>query len=193
MLREERRKLAAILAADVAGYSRLMAEDESDTLARLRRLRAEVLEPKIAQFHGRIVGSAGDSLLVEFASAVEAVRCAVDVQESDWECTLEEGAVRVGLKWVKGLGEEGGKRIARERPYRSLEDFRLKTALPADARRRLAEAGALSSLGERRDALWEMAQTAVPTALPLDFAEAPGRQIAANRMRASTSTFRRSR
>jgi TolB-like protein/class 3 adenylate cyclase/Tfp pilus assembly protein PilF len=81
LLREERRKLAAILAADVAGYSRLMAEDESDTLARLRRLRAEVLEPKIAQFHGRIVGSAGDSLLVEFASAVEAVKCTVELQE----------------------------------------------------------------------------------------------------------------
>ncbi len=99
----------------------------------------------------------------------------VDVQRSDWECTLEEGAVRVGLRWVKGLGEEGGRRIVAERPYRSLEEFRLKTSLPADARKRLAEAGALSSLGERRDALWEMAQTAAPTALDLDFPEvAPG-------------------
>ena len=74
------RRLAAILAADVAGYSRLMAADEWGTLGLLRRLRAEVFEPKIAQFHGRIVGSAGDSLLIEFASAVNAVQCAVEVQ-----------------------------------------------------------------------------------------------------------------
>ena len=80
-MREERRRLAAILAADVAGYSRLMSVDESGTLARLRQLRAEVFEPKIVHFHGRVVGSAGDSLLVEFASAVEAVKCAVELQE----------------------------------------------------------------------------------------------------------------
>jgi TolB-like protein/class 3 adenylate cyclase len=79
-LREEQRRLAAILAADVVGYSRLMAADESGTLGRFRRLRAEVFEPKIAQFHGRIVGFAGDSLLIEFASAVNAVQCAVEVQ-----------------------------------------------------------------------------------------------------------------
>jgi adenylate cyclase len=58
-----------------------MAADESGTLARLIQLRAEVFEPKIAQFHGRIVGSAGDSLLVEFASAVEALKCAIELQE----------------------------------------------------------------------------------------------------------------
>jgi adenylate cyclase len=81
-LPKEERKLAAILAADVAGYSRLMAADESGTLALLRTLRAEVIEPKIVQFHGRIVGSAGDSLLVEFASAVSAVQCAVELQEA---------------------------------------------------------------------------------------------------------------
>jgi adenylate cyclase len=74
--------LRQILAADVAGYSRLMAADEAGTLARLRRLRAEVFEPKISQFHGRIVGSAGDSLLVEFASAVNAVEYAIEVQET---------------------------------------------------------------------------------------------------------------
>jgi adenylate cyclase len=81
LLREEQRRLAAILAADVAGYSRLMAANESGTLARLRRLRTEVFEPKIAQFHGRIVGSAGDSLLIEFASAVNALQCAVEIQQ----------------------------------------------------------------------------------------------------------------
>jgi class 3 adenylate cyclase/pimeloyl-ACP methyl ester carboxylesterase len=74
------RRLAAILAADVAGYSRLMAADESDTLALLRRLRQEVIEPKIAEFDGHIVGSAGDSLLIEFTSAVNAVQCAVEAQ-----------------------------------------------------------------------------------------------------------------
>ena len=76
------RRLVAILAADVAGYSRLMAANEAATLARLQLLRAEVLEPKIRQFHGRIVGSAGDSLLVEFTSAVNAVECAVQMQTS---------------------------------------------------------------------------------------------------------------
>ena len=81
-MRQEQRRLAAILAADVAGYSRLMAADESGTLARLKRLRTQVIEPKIAQYYGRIVGSAGDSLLVEFASAVSAVQCAVEVQEN---------------------------------------------------------------------------------------------------------------
>jgi TolB-like protein/class 3 adenylate cyclase len=80
-LAQEQRRLAAILAADVAGYSRLMAADESGTLARLTQLRAEIIEPKIVEFRGRIVGSAGDSLLVEFASAINAVQCAVEVQE----------------------------------------------------------------------------------------------------------------
>ena len=78
---QEQRRLAAILAADVVGYSRLMAADEVGTLARLTQLRTEVIEPKIVQFHGRIVGSAGDSLLVEFASALNAVQCAVEAQE----------------------------------------------------------------------------------------------------------------
>jgi TolB-like protein/class 3 adenylate cyclase len=80
LLQHEQRRLAAILAADVVGYSRLMAADEAGTLARLARYRAEVIEPKIAEFRGRIVGSASDSLLVEFASAVGAVRCAVEAQ-----------------------------------------------------------------------------------------------------------------
>lgn len=79
-MQREQRRLAAILAADVAGYSRLMSADESGTLARLKELRAEVIDPAISQFHGRIVGSAGDSVLVEFASAVNAVQCAVDIQ-----------------------------------------------------------------------------------------------------------------
>jgi len=74
------RRLAAILAADVAGYSRLMGEDEEGTLERLKKHRRELVDPKIAEHHGRIVKTTGDGLLVEFASVVDAVRCAVDVQ-----------------------------------------------------------------------------------------------------------------
>jgi TolB-like protein/class 3 adenylate cyclase len=75
------RRLAAILAADVAGYSRLMGADEEGTLERLKALRRELLDPKIAEHHGRIVKTTGDGLLVEFASVVDAVRCAVAVQQ----------------------------------------------------------------------------------------------------------------
>jgi adenylate cyclase len=75
------RRLAAILAADVAGYSRLMGADEEGTLERLKALRRELLDPKIAEHKGRIVKTTGDGLLVEFASVVDAVRCAVAVQQ----------------------------------------------------------------------------------------------------------------
>src|SRR6202011_4849246 len=73
---------AAILAADVAGYSRLMGADEEGTLERLKALRRELVDPKIAEHHGRIVKTTGDGLLVEFASVVDAVRCAVEVQQA---------------------------------------------------------------------------------------------------------------
>jgi TolB-like protein/class 3 adenylate cyclase len=76
------RRLAAILAADVAGYSRLMGADEEGTLAALKALRRELVDPKIAEHHGRIVKTTGDGLLVEFASVVDAVRCAVSVQQA---------------------------------------------------------------------------------------------------------------
>src|SRR6266567_588382 len=74
------RRLAAILAADVASYSRLMGADEEGTLAALKALRRELSDPKIKEHHGRIVKTTGDGLLVEFGSVVDAVRCAVDVQ-----------------------------------------------------------------------------------------------------------------
>jgi TolB-like protein/class 3 adenylate cyclase len=74
------RRLAAILAADVAGYSRLMGADEEGTLARLKALRRELADPKIKEHRGRIVKTTGDGLLIEFASVVDAVRCAVEVQ-----------------------------------------------------------------------------------------------------------------
>lgn len=74
------RRLAAILAADVAGYSRLMGLDEEGTLAQLKAHRRALVDPKIKEHHGRIVKTTGDGLLVEFASVVDAVRCAVDIQ-----------------------------------------------------------------------------------------------------------------
>src|SRR5258705_13098086 len=68
------RKLAAILAADVAGYSRLMGADEEGTLARLKACRGELLDPKIAEHRGRVVKTTGDGILIEFPSVVDAVR-----------------------------------------------------------------------------------------------------------------------
>ena len=76
------RRLAAILAADVAGYSRLMGVDEEGTLAALKALRKSLIDPKIAEHRGRIVKTTGDGALVEFASAVDAVRCAMEIQRA---------------------------------------------------------------------------------------------------------------
>src|SRR6201993_3484046 len=78
----QNRRLAAILAADVVGYSRLMGADEEGTLKRLKALRRELLDPKITEHKGRIVKTAGDGILVEYASVVDAVRCAVAVQQA---------------------------------------------------------------------------------------------------------------
>jgi TolB-like protein/Tfp pilus assembly protein PilF len=79
------RRLAAILAADVAGYSRLMSVDEEGTLAALKACRRQLIDPKIAEHRGRIVKTTGDGALVEFVSAVDAVRCAMEIQ-----CTISE-------------------------------------------------------------------------------------------------------
>ena len=76
----ETRKIAAILAADVVGYGRLAGADEDRTLARLRALRSDLIDPTIAVHHGRIVKRTGDGLIVEFRSVVDAVRCAIEVQ-----------------------------------------------------------------------------------------------------------------
>ncbi len=76
------RRLAAILAADVVGYSRMMREDETGTLAQLKVLRKEVFDPRIAEHNGRIVKTTGDGVLVEFASAVDAVQCAIEIQRA---------------------------------------------------------------------------------------------------------------
>src|SRR5580693_8139705 len=76
----ETRKIAAILAADIVGYSRLAGTDEDRTLSRLRGLRSDLIDPAIDAHHGRIVKRTGDGSLIEFRSVVDAVRCAIEVQ-----------------------------------------------------------------------------------------------------------------
>src|SRR5215470_12921549 len=78
----ETRKLAAILAADVVGFSRLTGADEDRTLARLRALRSDLIDPTIAVHNGRVVKRTGDGVLVEFRSVVDAVRCGIEIQNS---------------------------------------------------------------------------------------------------------------
>ena len=76
------RRLAAILAADVAGYSRLMEADEEGTHERLRTHLQQLVDPKIAEHHGRIVKNTGDGMLAEFSSVIDAVRCAAEIQRA---------------------------------------------------------------------------------------------------------------
>jgi len=100
------RRLAAILAADVAGYSRLMGADEEGTLERLKALRRELLDPKITEHKGRIVKTTGDGMLVEFASVVGAVRCAVAVQQAMAERDTDVAAEsRIELRIGINLGD----------------------------------------------------------------------------------------
>src|SRR2546426_11519010 len=100
------RRLAAILAADVAGYSRLMGADEEGTLERLKALRRELIDPKIAEHKGRIVKTTGDGMLVELASVVDAVRCAVAVQQAVAERnTGVAGENRIELRIGINLGD----------------------------------------------------------------------------------------
>ena len=95
------RRLAAILAADVVGYSRLMEEDEAGTLNTLKQYRAELIDPQIASHNGRIVKLMGDGALVEFASVVEAVACAVGIQQDvatrNAAGTRQEIQFRIGI------------------------------------------------------------------------------------------------
>src|SRR3954447_21459786 len=106
------RRLSAILAADVVGYSRLMERDEAGTLARLKAHRKELVEPLVAGHRGRVVKLMGDGALVEFASAVDAVECAVAIQDgmARRETGLPEGE-RVRFRVGINLGDvivEGG-------------------------------------------------------------------------------------
>src|SRR5687768_263087 len=100
------RRLAAILAADVAGYSRLMEQDEAGTVARLKELRKELIEPVLARLGGRFVDLKGDGAIVEFHSAVAAVEAAVEIQRA---VTGHEAAVsedqRIRYRVGINLGE----------------------------------------------------------------------------------------
>ena len=105
---EERtqRRLAAILAADVVGYSRLMEQDEAGTLAMLKTRRKEVLEPVVAKHHGRIFKVTGDGVLVEFSSAVNAAQCALELQSGMAEANENQGADRqIVLRIGVNLGD----------------------------------------------------------------------------------------
>ena len=100
------RRLAAILAADVAGYSRLMGADEEGTLACLKAIRRELADPKIKEHRGRIVKTTGGGLLVEFPSVVDAVRCAVEVQREMAARNAEvPQALRIELRMGINLGD----------------------------------------------------------------------------------------
>jgi adenylate cyclase len=106
------RRLAAIIAADVAGYSRLMGADEEGTLAALKGHRRELIDPLIAQHQGRIVKTTGDGLLIEFASIVDAVRCAVVLQQGmkDRNANLDESQrirFRIGINVGDVIVEDG--------------------------------------------------------------------------------------
>ncbi len=109
----ETRKIAAILVADIVGYSRLAGADEDRILERLRALRSDLIDPTIAVHHGRVVKRTGDGSLIEFRSVVDAVRCAIEVQNG----LIERNAglpperrieFRVGIR-----GAIGGDRCAR--------------------------------------------------------------------------------
>ena len=98
------RRLVAILAADVVGYSRLMGIDEPGTLAALKARRRKVLDPLVKKHHGHVFKSTGDGILVEFGSAVNAVQCAVDFQRGMAVANAERPenrqiVMRVGVKW----------------------------------------------------------------------------------------------
>src|SRR5215467_11519567 len=100
------RRLATILAADVVGYSRLMDVDEAGTLAALKTRRKEVLEPLVAKHRGRVFKTTGDGVLVEFASAVHAVQCAIDLQQGMTAANAELPAERhIVLRVGVNLGD----------------------------------------------------------------------------------------
>jgi adenylate cyclase len=99
------RRLAAILAADVVGFSSMMEKDEEGTLTQIKALQREIIEPRVRNHHGRVVKTTGDGFIIEFASPVEAVRCAVAVQEALSTNPLQ---LRVGINLGDTLIEEDG-------------------------------------------------------------------------------------
>jgi TolB-like protein/class 3 adenylate cyclase len=99
------RRLAAILAADVAGYSRLIGADEEGTLNRLKAIRAEVIDPKVGEHRGRIVKTTGDGLLVEFASVIDALRCAIEWQTDMTEQKTDTSDRRIEFRIGINIGD----------------------------------------------------------------------------------------
>src|ERR1700748_3806945 len=100
------RRLAAILAADVVGYSRLMGADEEGTLAQLRAHRRDIVDPRISESRGRIVKTTGDGMLVEFASVVDALRCAMAIQREMAEHAAEaDPGRRIALRIRINVGD----------------------------------------------------------------------------------------
>ena len=103
----QERRLAAILAADMVGYSRLMECDETGTLARLKTHRLELIDPTIAKNKGRIIKTTGDGMLVEFQSVADAVECAAEIQERLESLQAEGLHVRIGISAGEPVTEEG--------------------------------------------------------------------------------------
>jgi adenylate cyclase len=106
------RRLAAVLAADVVGFSTLMGEDEEGTLAQVKSLRREIIETRAVEHHGRIVKTTGDGFLVEFSSPTESVQCAVEMQEALASRAADKSAhplqLRIGINLGEIIFEEDG-------------------------------------------------------------------------------------
>ena len=106
------RRLAAVLAADVVGFSTLMGEDEEGTLAQVKSLRWETIEPRAVEHHGRVVKTTGDGFLVEFSSPTESVQCAVEMQEALASRAADNSAhplqLRIGINLGEIIFEEDG-------------------------------------------------------------------------------------
>src|SRR5262245_12708007 len=119
------RRLAAILAGDVAGYSRLMGADEEGTLSRLNAHRREFLGPKVAEHRGRIVKRTGDGVLIEFASAVDAARCAIEIQHGEWKDRIPAVVHVDGTARVQTVRREHNERI-----HNLLMEFEKLTGVP---------------------------------------------------------------
>ena len=140
----ENRKIAAILVADVVGYSRLAGADEEGTLARLRALRSDLIDPTIAVHKGRVVKRTGDGLLVEFRSVVDAVRCAIELQSG----MVERNAGRAARAPHRVPGRHPSGRRGRGERRRSDGRRRQHRGAPGrhrQARRDLSLRGRLSS------------------------------------------------
>jgi hypothetical protein len=150
----ETRKLAAILVPDIVGYSRLAGADEDRTLARLRGLRSDLMDPAIAAHHGRIVKRAGDGSIIEFRSVVDAVNCAIEVQRAMVERNAEVAPdkrieFRIGIH-LGDVVEESDRLDGRRREYRRSPTRRRQTRndLPFRASL-LAGQGAARPRGDR--------------------------------------------